>query len=377
MNALKKIFQTLFRKKNDRRKLDHSDVEEIFSELEEIQSKKQRIRHYIEELKLKEEAHKQYENLDPDIVAKINGLAQKAKSIEEKKQNLRGRLISNNAALNRLADYEDEIPDLIKEMQMTEKRRRETESHILYLNEERISLEEERAALINGYSFLKGLSLVLVVLIGVSVLVSFVMLQVLREKIWFILSAIVVLMVFFVIAIILIKEKLEKEIKDNGILQQKAVRYLNKSKIRFFNHTQYLEFQYRKLGVDSVAKLELYYNRYLKNKNNERIYLQMNDALAEIEEEILGILHSKNILLEDLGDLSGWILKPKCFNEIKQIVEEKEKIEEQFNALCTYEAEIWQELSVLATDEALKAQIDSCLEGFNGENMLDKISASA
>ena len=205
MNALKKIFQTLFRKKNDRRKLDHSDVEEIFSELEEIQSKKQRIRHYIEELKLKEEAHKQYENLDPDIVAKINGLAQKAKSIEEKKQNLRGRLISNNAALNRLADYEDEIPDLIKEMQMTEKRRRETESHILYLNEERISLEEERAALINGYSFLKGLSLVLVVLIGVSVLVSFVMLQVLREKIWFILSAIVVLMVFFVIAIILIK----------------------------------------------------------------------------------------------------------------------------------------------------------------------------
>ena len=377
MNALKKIFQTLFRKKNDRRKLDHSDVEEIFSELEEIQSKKQRIRHYIEELKLKEEAHKQYENLDPDIVAKINGLAQKAKSIEEKKQNLRGRLISNNAALNRLADYEDEIPGLIKEMQMTEKRRRETESHILYLNEERISLEEERAALINGYSFLKGLSLVLVVLIGVSVLVSFVMLQVLREKIWFILSAIVVLMVFFVIAIILIKEKLEKEIKDNGILQQKAVRYLNKSKIRFFNHTQYLEFQYRKLGVDSVAKLELYYNRYLKNKNNERIYLQMNDALAEIEEEILGILHSKNILLEDLGDLSDWILKPKCFNEIKQIVEEKEKMVEQFKALCTYEEEIWQEVAILATNETLKAQIDSCLEAFNGENMLDKISASA
>ena len=89
----------------------------------------------------------------------------------------------------------------------------------------------------------------------------------------------------------------EKEIKNNGILQQKAVKYLNKAKIRYFHQTQYLEFQYHKFGVDSVAKLEMYYNRYLKNKNNERLYLQMNDSLNEIEEDILKILHNKDILL--------------------------------------------------------------------------------
>lgn len=377
MSALKKIFQTLFRKKNIRGNLDRSNVEEIFSEIEEVQTKKERIRHYIEELNIKEEVHKQYEHLDPDAIEKLNILAQKAKGIEEKKQNLRGRLISNNAALNRLANYEDEMPDLIKEMQLAEKRKRETESHMLYLKEERIRLEEERESLISGYSFLKGLSLVLVVLIGVSLLVSFIMLQILREKIWFILSTIVVLMVFFVIAVISVKEKLEKEIKDNGILQQKAVKYLNKSKIRFFNQTQYLEFQYQKLGVDSVAKLELYYNRYLKNKNNERIYLQMNEALTEIEEEILGILHSKNILLEDLGDLSEWILEPKHLNELKQMAKDKQKVEEQLHALNIYEEEMWKELSILSNDEMLKAQIDACLERFNGENMLDKVSASA
>ena len=377
MSGLKKIFETLFRKKDVRGNLDRSNVEEIFSELEEVHIKKQRIKHYMEELSIKEEAHKQYENLDPDAVSKINILAQKAKDIEEKKQNLKGRLISNNAALNRLANYEEDIPDLIKEMQVAEKRRRETESHILYLKEERINLEEERESLIGGYNFLKGLSLVLAVLLGVSLLGSFIMLQVLREKIWFILSVIVILMMFFVMAVILIKEKLEKEIKNNGILQQKAVKYLNKSKIRFFNQTQYLEFQYRKLGVDSVAKLELYYNRYLKNKNNERIYLQMNDVLTEIEEEILGILHSKNILLKDLGDLSDWILQPKRLNEMKQIEEDKKKTEEQLQALCLYEEEMWRELSILATDETLNEQIHLCLEGFSGENLLDKIRASA
>lgn len=377
MSALNKIFQTLFRKKNIRGNLECSNVEEIFREIEEVQTKKERMKHYIEALNIKEEVHKQYEHLDPNAIANLNTLAQKAKDIEEKKQNLKGRLISNNIALSRLSNYEDEIPDLIKEMQLVERRKRETESHMLYLKEERIRLEEERESLIGGYSFLKGLSLVLVVLVGVSLLVSFIMLQILREKIWFILSTIVVFMVFFVIAIILVKEKLEKEIKVNGILQQKAVKYLNKSIIRFFNQTQYLEFQYQKLGVDSVAKLELYYNRYLKNKNNERIYLKMNEALTEIEEEILGILHSKDILLEDLGDLSEWILEPKRLNELKQVAKDKQKVEEQLQALNIYEEEMWKELSILSTDEMLKVQIEACLKAFNGENMLDKVSASA
>ena len=89
------------------------------------------------------------------------------------------------------------------------------------------------------------------------------------------------------------------------------------------------------------------------------------------------ILNEENILLEDLGDLSEWILEPKRLNEMKQLVEDKQKVEEQLHALNTYEEEMWRELSILSADETLKAQIDACLEVFNGENMLDKVSASA
>ena len=377
MHVLKSIVQTLFKKKKTGEKLEGSHIEEILSELQEVQSKKRRMLHYIEELNIKGELYKQYENLDAEAIKKINILGEKAKEIEEKKQNLRGRLISNNAALNRLTGYEEELPDLIREMKIAEKRRRETESHMLYLQEERIFLEEERESLISGYRFLRGFSLLLVVSIGVSLLVSFIMLQILREKIWFILSILVVLMVFMVIAIVLVKEKLEKEIKDNGILQQKAVQYLNKSKIRFFNQTHYLEFQYKKLGVDSVAKLELYYNRYLKNKNNERIYLQMNDTLIQIEQEILDILHSKNVEVEDLGNLTEWILQPKRLNEAKQLTIDKEKVQEQLQALQAYEEEMLRELRILSSDEQLKVQIEAGLEQLKNENMLDKISASA
>ena len=372
VGKIKELFKSLFRKDTAKR-VNPSSVQDLFSELEELAIKKQRIMHYIEELNIKQEAHKQYENLDPDAVAEINALAQKAKGIEEKKQNLKGRLISTNAALLRLSQYEDELPDLIKEMQIAEKRRRETESHIFYLQEERSELEEERETLIGGYSFLRGISFVMVVFLSVCLLVAFIFLQVLREKIWFVLSGIVIVMLAFIVILVLTKEKLEKEIKINGILQQKAVKYLNKSKIKFFHQTQYLEYQYHKLGVDSVAKLELYYNRYLKNKNNERIYLQMNDSLNEIEEDILKILHQKDILLEDIGDLADWILQPKKLNEMKRLDEDREKTEEQLQALDAYEEELWKELSIMATDEELREEIESYLKDYPGENRLDKI----
>lgn len=376
VSGIRNILKTLFNKKNVEF-LDNGQLQGICSELEELTIKKQRISHYLEELNIKEEVHKQYENLDPEAVAKINALAQKAKGIEEKKQNLKGRLISTNAALSRLSQYEDELPELINEMQIAEKRRRETESHIFYLQEERLDLEEERETLLSGYQFLKILSLIFVVILGVSVMTSFVLLQILREKIWFVLSAMVLFMMIYIVVVVLMKEKLEKEINANGILQQKAVKYLNKSKIRFFNQTQYLEFQYRKLGVDSVAKLELYYNRYLKNKNNERVYLKMNDALNEIEEEILDILHKKNILLEDIGDLADWILQPKLLNEMKRISEDRQKTEEQLVALKAYEEELWKELAIMVLDDDLKLQIDEWLKTYQGENMLDKVSTSA
>lgn len=377
MNKLKSIFQTLFNKTQIEGKLEKSNIQGIFSEIEDVQIKKQRMRHYLEELNIKEEVYKQYEYLDENSVAQINTLAQKAKEIESKKQNLKGRLISHNAALSRLAKYEDQVPDMIKEMKVAEKRRRETESHMLYLQEERILLTEERESLLSGYSFLKVLSLMIIIITGVCLIASFIMLQILREKIWFILSGMVIFGAVSMVAIILIKEKLEKEIKKNGMLQQKAAKYLNKSKIRFFNQTQYLEFQYHKLGVDSVSKLELYYNRYLRNKNNERMYLQMNEALLEIEEKIIKILHNKGILLQDIEDLSDWILQPKGVNELKHLQKERIKTKEKLQAFIVYEQEMWKELELLAENEETRTEIEACLAYFSGKNRLDKIPTSA
>ena len=126
-----------------------------------------------------------------------------------------------------------------------------------------------------------------------------------------------------------------------------------------------------------MAKLELYYNRYLKNKNNEKIYLQMNDKLTDIEEEILSILHQKDILLEDIGDLADWILKPKRLNDMKMLEEDRQKTQEQLLALETYEKELWSEIYGVSEDEEMKKHVEEKLADYNGENLLDKMNSGA
>ena len=379
MSKIKKIWTTLFAKNKFRKgtELDEHSMEGLFEELYELQMKMGRTQHYLEELEGKETLASQYEVLDKEDIHKLDILAGRAKTIEEKKMNLRGRLISNNSALARVGQYEEEIPDLIKEMQIAEKRRRETENHIFYLEEEKEELYEERESLLLGYRFLKGFSGIMIAAIVICLFVSFAVLQTLREQIWVVLTTIGFVVVALFIGVVILKENIDKELSRNVVLQQKAVKYLNKAKIRLFNQVQYLEFQYHKLGVDSVAKLELYYNRYLKNKNNERIYLQMNETLNEIEEDMLAILSGKGIKIDYINNLSDWVLTPKKLNEMKQVKEEREKAIEQIHGLRAYEEELWKEIYALGQEEHLKEKVAVAIEAYNESMMLDKTEKGA
>lgn len=379
MSKIKKIWTTLFAKNKFRKgtELDEHSMKGLFEELYELQMKMSRTQHYLEELEGKETLASQYEVLDKEDIHKLDILAGRAKTIEEKKMNLRGRLISNNSALARVGQYEEEIPDLIKEMQIAEKRRRETENHIFYLEEEKEELYEERESLLLGYRFLKGFSGIMIAAIVICLFVSFAVLQTLREQIWIVLTTIGFVVVALFIGVVILKENIDKELSRNVVLQQKAVKYLNKAKIRLFNQVQYLEFQYHKLGVDSVAKLELYYNRYLKNKNNERIYLQMNETLNEIEEDMLAILSGKGIKIDYINNLSDWVLTPKKLNEMKQVKEEREKAIEQIHGLRAYEEELWKEIYALGQEEHLKEKVAVAIEAYNESMMLDKTEKGA
>ncbi len=359
--------------------LTDNNIEQTFNELEDLYTKKQRINQYLEEIDLKEKAYEKYKRLDKVSLEALEKSVNKIKQIKEQKQNLRGRLISNNSALSRIMPYEKELPNLIKEMKIAENRRKETEGQMLYLKEERVNLEDDREDLLKAYSMLKGVSIFLVILIGVALITSFVLLQVLREGIWITMSILVIVVVGSMVGVMLYKDKLEREISDNEVLQQKAVKLLNKVIIRFFNQTQYLDFQYKKLGVESVAQLELYYNRYMQNKDNENTFLRLNDALSLIDEDIMGILQENHIEYDayNVREVVTWLIEPKRANEMQALEEERRKTKEQLISMEHYEQEMWKEIAIALEDNELKDRTLMCLSRFKGENLLDNIMKSS
>ncbi len=375
------IFQAMFKKtqKKHSTPLGATTIEELFEELNEVFMKKKRIRNYLSDLENREEEIKRFEALDKEDIEKLNILANKAKDIDDKKQNLRGRLIKNNKALFLISQYEDELPEMIKEMYESEKRQKETERNIFYLEEEKEELLEEREILLKGYRFLKTFSIVFVIILALCVVITSALMQMLRDEVWVFLSLFGMLMIVFVVGILYSKDRMDRALRDNVILQQKAVRYLNKSKISYFHQTRYLTFQYEKLGVDSVAKLEMYYNRYIKNKDNEKKYLQLNQVLTEIEEKMIEVIRNKNIHIDYIENLTDWVVAPKKVNAIKALQADKQKTQEQIGALDTYEESLWKEVFAMQEDKEMQEMIQYKISEYNRRinRYLDKTSEDA
>ena len=352
MEWFKKLFSLkTWKKEPFHVKYEKSGPTSLIEELEQTKSKKKHLESHVKSLSLKEEELKIYEKLGEEERNQLVLYVGQYRSIEEKKQLLKGRLIKNNQSLRRLEAYEDELPQIIQEVNITERKVKENERDIYYLEEEKEELKEEREALLKGYTFLKGASVAFLLIMIALMFAGFAMLQILREKIWIYLASVSTLLVFMLFGILYAKERLERGLKINEKLQHKAVKYLNKAKIRYFNNYSYLQYHFERLGVDSAAKLEMYYNRYLKSKNNETDYKKYNNSLMQIELSIREIFEETGIAYEyDFEHLEEWILAPKKAKAYEQVGEEKKKLLTQIKALETYEAEIWKELFALKED---------------------------
>ncbi|MEG0713025.1 MAG: hypothetical protein RR448_12430, partial [Niameybacter sp.] len=113
--------------------------------------------------------------------------------------------------------------------------------------------------------------------------------------------------------------------------------------------------------------LEMYYNRYIKNKSNETEYNKFNRSLMQIEVSIKEIFESKQLSYnENFDNLEEWIMAPKKALAFKKLEEEKIKILAQIEALEAYEAEMWKEIFVLKEDPNYEKLIEERM------NLLDK-----
>lgn len=370
---IKKLF-SLFNKKTEPRPSieeinDSNRIEEIFIELKDTTVKRKRLTRYAEGLTQRKKDLQKYESLTKEDHEKVAGFLDQYKSVMEQRKRLEGRLIRNNPALRIIQTREDEIPDLIKEIRQTENKQRQTYSDILYLQEEKESLFEYRESLISGYNALKIIAYSLIIILGITSIMLLTMMQTLRQDIMIPTSVITSVALIFTFGILFLKRRIEYELELNENMQIKASKLLNSTKIKHFHNTNYLNFQYSNLSTKNADHLQTQYNRYLKNKNNEDYYRNLNNTLIEIEDKVFDVLYDKGIVRESTDNIDEWVEMQNIAILMKNIDKEYQDTTKQIKALTSYEEELCKEAFMITeTNKEIAPRVEILMESYTNLN---------
>lgn len=367
---LQKFF-SLFNKKIKLRpaiqeKSDIQRVEDIFQELQDIKRKNERLTKYLKRIQRQQQDLKKYKSLTKEDYEKVTKLLGQYKNIIEQRKLMEGRLIRNNPALRIIQIHEKEVPELIQEIRKTENNQHLAQRDMLYLEDEKNYLYNYRESLITGYRVLKIVTVALIAILGVAGTIILTMVQTLRENTFIISSIISIITLFFVFAILTFKRRIEYELEKNEAMQQKAVKLLNRTKMRYFHHTNYLNFQYNKFKITNADQLQGQYNRYLKNKNNEVYYKNMNKQLDEVENSVFDILYETGMERDVFDNLDQWVEMQNIEKLLEDLKIEYNHTHKQLEALSAYEQDLFKEAYIIAeTSPELASTVASLINRNN------------
>ncbi len=368
-----KLFSLFSKKRSNRpsitEKNENQRIEEIFKELTNIKLKRKRLTRYVKGMEQRKKDLEKYESLTEEDHGKVAGFLDQYKGVIEQRKLLEGRLIRNNPSLRIIQAREKEIPTLITEMREIEKNQRYAHNDMLYLEEEKDDLYDYRESLITSYRALKIIAISLIIVLGIVSIILLTMVQTLRESIFVPTSVITIMTLIFSFGILVIKRKIEYELGLNERMQRKASRLMNTTKIRYFHHTNYLNFQYRKLVTKNADQLQGQYERYQKNKNNEAYYNSMNNQLVEIENKVFDVLYEKGIERDAFDNIDEWAEVQNISILVKNINEEYENTSKQIKALDAYEEELTKEAFVMTeTNPEIGPKVEELMEEYMNSN---------
>jgi len=345
---------------------ENQRIEEIFQELNDIKRKNQRLSKYLERIQRQKKDLEKYKSLTTEDHEKVTKLLGQYKNIVEQRRLMEGRLIRNNPALRIIQTHEKEVPELIQEIRRTENNQHLAKRDIVYLEDEKNYLYNYRESLITGYKALKFITIGLVAILGVAGTIILTMIQTLRENTFVISSIISIIALLIVFAILIFKRRIEYELGKNETMQQKTIRFLNRVKMRYFHHANYLNFQYDKLGITNADQLQGQYNRYLKNKNNEVYYKNMNNQLDEIENSVFDILYDTGMERDVFDNLDQWVEMQNVDKLLEELKTEYNHTHKQLTALSAYEQDLSKEAYIIAeTSPELATAVESLINRIN------------
>lgn len=328
------IFNFFKKKKKTAVKADYSENEEIdFSELSPEERKKyaeaqceiiRECKKFIDDAKNEYRAVGSYfsdiqiiETLPKETRDSITALA---KDISELSVDRRMYMAEESrisaARYRQFSREENNIIDGIKKLQSDEAYLQVVKRDINALEGEKMSLRLSARELVERQRLIRKLSVISIFAFAVIFMIMIFAGFNTNADDSVAFLAILFLAALFVAADAAVYSRTIYDIKLTGKKLNKAVTLLNKVKIKLFNITNVIEYQYAKYGVKSSYELADQYQLYLEAKKIKEKYKAATIELNELEDKLLAILHGFSLFDADI-----WIKQAHALCEPKEMVE--------------------------------------------------------
>lgn len=220
--------------------------------------------------------------------------------------------------------YEDQMPDIIKDMEEKERYMELIREDLHHLEGERGVIRYDTERVLLKKAFVKKCSYV-VLLLGGLIFIALIAIMANTGRdlaLPFFITGLGIMA--FVAYYTITTKECATEIKRCDYKMNKAVQLINKVKIKQVNTTSALEYAYEKYHVNSRYELERIWNEYVKAKDDEARYRKNTQLITSYRKELEALLASEGIVRVDT-----WSVQPEVFIDRGELYDFKDGIDKR------------------------------------------------
>jgi hypothetical protein len=285
--------------------------------------------------------------LPNDLSHKIQGLCKQYSEMsvikdETEKRNIEAKKKEHPT----IGLYVKDIPNAIKILKEHESHQQSVRNDLNILEGEKEDLLYQFRNLKRALTFLKTFLIFLAFALLIMGVILSIRLLIQDENIfWPALITVMVISFLFLWAYIF-RRYCIYELKKNQMMQERAVKLNNKTKIKFVHNQQLLEFQYKKYKVNSSEVLELRYDNYSEAIDEQRNFDNVNNSMKSIVidlDEQLTRLHieSTEFVLRHID----YFATQKGINSLREQYEEEREVLKKELKRLEHEREVLKSIS--------------------------------
>lgn len=192
---------------------------------------------------------------------------------------------------------------------------------IAHLEKERQDLNGEEEDIIHKQGFLKGIAITISIIISVLFLLFAIMSNYSEISMSFPFLLTVFMGMALALYIFLEARKNIADIRQIQMKQNRQIMLMNKVKIKSVNNRNYLEYAYNKYMVESYEQLRVYWEEYLRLKDEAKRYKKNTDLMEFYHNQLI-----KELKKFGISDAEIWIFQTSAILDNKEMIEVRHRL---------------------------------------------------